>query len=102
MGHHALVYDINTANETWEWVDLKEIPPQDIRWEGEENGVSLNARGHGGGRMAHGSRRTLGNGGGLGRVPMMMSQPRRDHLIAQNGGGRSSSIRPSNLSTLFL
>ncbi|KAG2262933.1 hypothetical protein Bca4012_012638 [Brassica carinata] len=85
-GRHALVYDINTANETWEWVDLKEIPPQDIRWEGKENGVTLNAGGHGGG-MTHGSRRTLGNGGGLGRVPMM-TQPRRDHLIAQNGGER--------------
>ncbi|GAU37538.1 hypothetical protein TSUD_21440 [Trifolium subterraneum] len=23
-GRHALVYDINKANETWEWVDLKE------------------------------------------------------------------------------
>ncbi|KAJ4883331.1 Protein EMSY-LIKE 2 [Raphanus sativus] len=83
-GRHALVYDINTANETWEWVDLKEIPPQDIRWGGEENGATLNA-GHGGG-MTRGSRRTLSNGG-LARVPM--TQPRRDHLvIAQNGGGR--------------
>ncbi|KAF2572057.1 hypothetical protein F2Q70_00006523 [Brassica cretica] len=76
-GRHALVYDLNTANETWEWVDLKEIPPQDIRWGGEENGAALNA--------GHGSRRTLSNGG-LGRLPM--TQPRRDHLVAQNGGGR--------------
>ncbi|WZZ22959.1 protein EMSY-LIKE 2 [Brassica rapa] len=76
-GLHALVYDLNTANETWEWVDLKEIPPQDIRWGGEENGAALNA--------GHGSRRTLSNGG-LGRVPL--TQPRRDHLVAQNGGGR--------------
>lgn len=61
-----------------------QIPPQDIRWGGEENGATLNA-GHGGG-MTRGSRRTLSNGG-LGRVPM--TQPRRDHLvIAQNGGGR--------------
>jgi hypothetical protein len=22
---YALVYDINTANETWEWVDFKEV-----------------------------------------------------------------------------
>lgn len=25
QGRHALVYDMNTANETWEWVDLKEV-----------------------------------------------------------------------------
>jgi hypothetical protein len=25
QGLYALVYDINTANETWEWVDLKEV-----------------------------------------------------------------------------
>lgn len=24
-GLHALVYDINTGNETWEWVNLKEV-----------------------------------------------------------------------------
>ena len=24
-GRHALVYDMNTPNETWEWVDLKEV-----------------------------------------------------------------------------
>ncbi|CAF2357463.1 unnamed protein product [Brassica napus] len=56
-GRHALVYDLNTLNETWEWVDLKEIPPQDIRWGGEENGAAF---------AGHGSRRTLSNGG-LGR-----------------------------------
>lgn len=25
QGRHALVYDINTPNETWEWVDLNEV-----------------------------------------------------------------------------
>lgn len=25
QGRHALVYDIHTTNETWEWVDLKEV-----------------------------------------------------------------------------
>lgn len=25
QGQHALVYDINTARETWEWVDIKEV-----------------------------------------------------------------------------
>ncbi|CAA7026854.1 unnamed protein product [Microthlaspi erraticum] len=68
-GRHALVYDINTANETWEWVDLKEIQPEDIRWDGEENGVTLNV-----------------GYGGRGRGPI--TQSRREHLAAQNGGGR--------------
>jgi len=25
QGRHALVYDIHSTNETWEWVDLKEV-----------------------------------------------------------------------------
>ncbi|GKV34580.1 hypothetical protein SLEP1_g42943 [Rubroshorea leprosula] len=44
-GWHALVYDINSPNETWEWVDLKEIPPEDIQWDGEVPSISY--RGHG-------------------------------------------------------
>ncbi|CAH9105614.1 unnamed protein product [Cuscuta epithymum] len=39
-GRHALVYDVNTPNETWEWVYLKEIPPDDIRWVGDDPGIS--------------------------------------------------------------
>ncbi|CAL5090737.1 unnamed protein product [Urochloa decumbens] len=31
-GLYALVYDINTSNETWEWVDLEKMEPEDIRW----------------------------------------------------------------------
>ncbi|KAJ6804211.1 protein EMSY-LIKE 3-like isoform X2 [Iris pallida] len=38
-GRHALVYDKNTKNETWEWVNLKEIDPEDIKWEGEDPGI---------------------------------------------------------------
>lgn len=34
MGTHALVYDFDTPKETWEWVNLKEISPSDIRWDG--------------------------------------------------------------------
>ncbi|XP_042375464.1 protein EMSY-LIKE 3-like isoform X3 [Zingiber officinale] len=34
-GLHALVYDIGTLNETWEWVNLKEISSEDIIWEGD-------------------------------------------------------------------
>ncbi|XP_052201568.1 protein EMSY-LIKE 3-like isoform X2 [Diospyros lotus] len=42
-GRHALVYDIRTADETWEWVNLKEISAEDIQW--EDPGIS-----HRGGR----------------------------------------------------
>ncbi|MCO5597749.1 hypothetical protein L7F22_051830 [Adiantum nelumboides] len=28
---HALVYEMNTVNETWEWVDLKELSPNDLQ-----------------------------------------------------------------------
>ncbi|KAG2315572.1 hypothetical protein Bca52824_018694 [Brassica carinata] len=85
-GRHALVYDINAVNETWEWVDLKEIPPEDIRWDGEDSGVALNA-GLGSGSI-RGNRRNQGHIG-RGRGPRI-HQPRREFLpppTQQNGGG---------------
>ncbi|KAH0748166.1 hypothetical protein KY290_027398 [Solanum tuberosum] len=39
-GKHVLVYDKGSANETSEWVNLQEIPPEDIQWEGEDPGIS--------------------------------------------------------------
>ncbi|CAN6926362.1 unnamed protein product [Brassica oleracea] len=84
-GRHALVYDIHAANETWEWVDLKEIPPEDIRWDGEESGVALNA-GLGSGSI-RGNRRNYQSNIGRGRGPRI-HQPRREFLpTQQNGGG---------------
>ncbi|KAE8673625.1 Protein EMSY-LIKE 3 [Hibiscus syriacus] len=61
-GCHALVYDINTADETWEWVNLKEISPEDIRWEGEDPGIS-----HRGGRPGPGQgvKKSMARGGGV-------------------------------------
>ncbi|KAG8501191.1 hypothetical protein CXB51_003297 [Gossypium anomalum] len=56
-GRHALVYDINTANETWEWVDLKEISPDDIRWDGEDPGISYR-----GGHGFHGAKKSFSHG----------------------------------------
>lgn len=32
-GTHAVVYNINTRDEEWEWVNLNKILPDDIRWE---------------------------------------------------------------------
>ncbi|MED6171103.1 hypothetical protein PIB30_037580 [Stylosanthes scabra] len=36
-GRHALVYDINTANETWEWVDLKEESEKSLKCSSIDN-----------------------------------------------------------------
>uniref|UniRef100_A0A7C8Z8K1 ENT domain-containing protein n=1 Tax=Opuntia streptacantha TaxID=393608 RepID=A0A7C8Z8K1_OPUST len=46
-GQHALVYEMNTPNEAWEWVDLKEISPKDIKWESQGPG-STQGGGHAG------------------------------------------------------
>ncbi|KAF8118154.1 hypothetical protein N665_0006s0147 [Sinapis alba] len=85
-GRHALVYDISTANETWEWVNLKEISPGDIRWEGEDSGVSRK------GGQGRGSTKAMprggppGNaGGGRGRGNMKIQQHK-----AQNGIGKKA------------
>ncbi|KAL3382205.1 hypothetical protein AABB24_001990 [Solanum stoloniferum] len=58
---HALVYDMNTPNETWEWVDLKEIRSMDIRWIGDDPGIS---RVGGGGGTGNGGVNTLNAGKG--------------------------------------
>ncbi|KAH6825814.1 hypothetical protein C2S53_008019 [Perilla frutescens var. hirtella] len=39
-GRHSLVYDSNTPNATVEWVNIKEVPPEDIRWVGEDPVIS--------------------------------------------------------------
>ncbi|XVF75890.1 hypothetical protein PTKIN_Ptkin13bG0223000 [Pterospermum kingtungense] len=102
-GRHALVYDINTANETWEWVDLKEISPDDIRWDGEDPGISY--------RGGHGFHRTKksfsrgapapGPGPGRGRGPMK-GQSRKEFLPSQNGIAKklSDDIELLNTETL--
>ncbi|XP_010536023.1 PREDICTED: protein EMSY-LIKE 3 [Tarenaya hassleriana] len=85
-GRHALVYDINTANETWEWVNLKEISPEDIRWEEEEPGIPRKGGRPGQGR---GVKKTMPRSGpltnaGRGRGTMK-TQPK-----AQNGIGKKA------------
>ncbi|CAB4317214.1 unnamed protein product [Prunus armeniaca] len=90
-GRHALVYDINTANETWEWVDLKEISREDIRWEGEDPGLSHRG-GHGGGQGGRRVKKSLNQGGvtpgaGRGRGPIKPQSKKEIHL-SQNGVGK--------------
>ncbi|TKY53269.1 EMSY 3 [Spatholobus suberectus] len=88
-GRHALVYDINKVNETWEWVDLKEISPEDIRWEGEDPGI-LHRGGHSG--QGRGVKKFFGHGGnslgaGRGRGHPRF-QARQEFLPPQNGIGK--------------
>ncbi|XP_044485669.1 protein EMSY-LIKE 1 isoform X2 [Mangifera indica] len=59
-GRHALVYDIHTANETWEWVNLKEISHEDIRWDSDDPGESYRG-GHVG--QGHGVKKRFARGG---------------------------------------
>ncbi|KAJ7971453.1 Protein EMSY-LIKE 3 [Quillaja saponaria] len=89
-GRHALVYDINTANETWEWVDLKEISPEDLQWEGDDTGISHRG-GHGGqGRTVKKYPSRVGNtpGAGRGRGPPRV-QSGKGFLPSQNGIGKT-------------
>ncbi|CAD6265659.1 unnamed protein product [Miscanthus lutarioriparius] len=88
---YALVYDINTAHETWEWVDFKEMAPEDIRWEGEEPDLNLLGRG----APVHGVKKSISRGGpmsgaGRDRGPQKNSF-KKDYLSSQNGIGKKSS-----------
>ncbi|XP_019168128.1 PREDICTED: protein EMSY-LIKE 3-like isoform X2 [Ipomoea nil] len=80
-GHHALVYDIGTANETWEWVNLSEISPEDIQWDDGPGG--------------HGVNRTIGRDSapcvGRGRGLTKKAQSRKEFLPSQNGIGNKGS-----------
>lgn len=82
---HALVYDKGTANETWEWVNLSEISPEDIQWEGEDPRISrrgaydipnLGTNGHIGSDSAPGGGRAKGAPRG---------HVKKDFLPSQNG-----------------
>ncbi|KAA8521228.1 hypothetical protein F0562_011935 [Nyssa sinensis] len=90
-GRHALVYDINTADETWEWVNLKEMSPEDIRWEGEDPGFSRRGGRSGPGR---GFKKSMSRGGaiaGAGRGRgITKGQPKKDFPPLQNGIGKKA------------
>ncbi|XP_030457893.1 protein EMSY-LIKE 1 isoform X1 [Syzygium oleosum] len=82
-GRHALVYDIHTTNETWEWVDLKEISPEDIRWDGNDLAVSHRSG------PRQGLKKSSARSGavpGSGRVRgSTKSQSKKEFLPLQNG-----------------
>uniref|UniRef100_A0A2P2LK23 Uncharacterized protein MANES_14G015400 n=1 Tax=Rhizophora mucronata TaxID=61149 RepID=A0A2P2LK23_RHIMU len=90
-GRHALVYDMNTADETWEWVNLKEISPEDIRWEGEDPGIF-----HKGGRPGpgRGNKKSMTRGGAVSGARRgrgtIKGQSKKDFPLSQNGIGKKS------------
>ncbi|KAM7497350.1 hypothetical protein LguiA_021764 [Lonicera macranthoides] len=94
-GRHALVYDISTADETWEWVNLKEISPEDIRWDGEDPGISRRG-GRIGSGPGHGFKKSMGRGGavaggGRGRGLVTKGQyPKNDFTTLRNGIGKKA------------
>ncbi|XP_004488476.1 protein EMSY-LIKE 3 [Cicer arietinum] len=89
-GRHHLVYDMGSANETVELVNLSEISPEDIRWVGEDPGI--NHRGGFGG-SGRGMNRAVGRdsvpGAGRGRGGTK-GQSKKDLLPAQNGIGKKA------------
>ncbi|GAB4835157.1 Protein EMSY-LIKE 3, variant 2 [Ancistrocladus abbreviatus] len=93
-GLHALVYDMHTTKEAWEWVNLKEISPEDIRWEGDDPGISHKGVRSGSGR---GFKKSMTRGGavavaGAGRGRgSSKGQPKKDLFLSQNGIGKKAS-----------
>ncbi|KAK6941907.1 ENT domain, partial [Dillenia turbinata] len=130
-GRHALIYDINTAKETWEWVNLKEhrelddinhkvmlhkmigekfthfafsieyhilrtwlqIPPEDIRWVGDEPGISQVVRGG----QGRGSKNATSHGDGISGAGIRKgsmaapAQPVNEIPPSQNGSVKQAS-----------
>ncbi|KAK3132442.1 hypothetical protein QOZ80_6AG0521630 [Eleusine coracana subsp. coracana] len=92
---YALVYDMNTANETWEWVDLKEMGPEDIRWQDDDSGIDPMAFLRSRGAPGNGSRKPTSRGGpmsgpGRGRG-FQKNLSKKDFPSPQNGVGKRSS-----------
>ncbi|KAF5725498.1 hypothetical protein HS088_TW23G00221 [Tripterygium wilfordii] len=91
-GLHALVYDINTADETWEWVNLKEISPEDIRWENQDPAISrrVSRPGPGRGIKKSAGRGAAVTGAGRGRGTVK-GQSKKDFPLSHNGIGKKAS-----------
>ncbi|KAJ6968042.1 hypothetical protein D5086_029005 [Populus alba] len=95
-GRHALVYDMNSENETWEWVDLNDMAPEDIRWEGDDPGIS-----RGGPRRM--IKKSMSHGGFISssvrRRASTNDQSKRELLLTQNGIARKLSDNIELLNT---
>lgn len=76
-GLHALVYDINMPNESLEWIDLKQIPAENIRWIGDDPSISQTGNtGQGLGGNPHNPGRGRGT---------LRDQPESEVRPSQNG-----------------
>ncbi|MED6203890.1 hypothetical protein PIB30_003628 [Stylosanthes scabra] len=88
-GRHALVYDINTANETWEWVDLKEESEKSLKCSSIDHTSNyvkiIGNSGQGRGVKKFFSRGGDSLGAGRGRGP---KQLRKEFPPRQNGVGK--------------
>ncbi|XP_074579546.1 protein EMSY-LIKE 3-like [Curcuma longa] len=86
-GLHALVYDMDTEDETWEWVNLNEIAPEDIRWADNEPGKSKPGDHH---RPGLGSKKSRLNGisPGFGRGRGPKNQFSKNYMSSQNWSGK--------------
>ncbi|KAJ0714114.1 putative ENT domain, Agenet domain, plant type, protein EMSY-LIKE, plant [Helianthus annuus] len=85
-GRHALVYDSNTPNEAWEWVNLREISPNDICWKWEDVGVSNRGARSGSGRGIKASTPRVGTNSGAGRGrPIAKGQSKKEAPQKENG-----------------
>ncbi|XP_042471086.1 protein EMSY-LIKE 3-like [Zingiber officinale] len=86
-GLHALVYDIGTLNEAWEWVNLKEISPDDIRWEDDDPGM-FHQSSHG--VPTRGVKKTMGHGYVPGAGRGTLRNRKKEFPASQNGIGLKS------------
>nr|XP_043622106.1 protein EMSY-LIKE 1-like [Erigeron canadensis] len=77
---HALSYNKNTPQESFEWVSLKEIPPEDIQWIGEDPGYHQVSHGGFSNEISHGVERGRANS---------REQSRGGFPLLQNGDSKS-------------
>ncbi|XP_076892984.1 protein EMSY-LIKE 3-like [Bidens hawaiensis] len=87
QGRHALLYNKNTPQESFEWVSLKEIPPEDIQWIGED--PSYHQVSHGGShgynnQVSHGGGRSRGNSKEQSRIGYPTPMQNGDHMKASD------------------
>ncbi|XP_076900203.1 protein EMSY-LIKE 1-like [Bidens hawaiensis] len=87
QGRHALLYNKNTPQESFEWVSLKEIPPEDIQWIGED--PSYHQVSHGGShgynnQGSHGVGRSRGNSKEQSRIGYPTPMQNGDHMKASD------------------